>query len=213
MPIEGPIVWEYVKLSFKRGLPEILLMIGLTLTFFNMNFLNDNLLQWIIFSILMLGFIDIFIKIFMKLYKFIYIEATIVKMEKKWIENNYDSHRNEINGNGHKTEDTTMQDLIAGFGKESLSAIKTTLTQRALTADSRKKRKYIKKQVKVINKKLELLKNQSAGDILADICAEKAVNGKAMIEDGVRILNDVLPHADPEAIHKKEEKKKAAKSS
>lgn len=177
-----------------------------------MNFLNDTFLQGIIFAILMLGFVDIFIKIFMKLYKFIHIEKTIVKMEKKWIEANYPTYRAELTYR-HTSEDTTMQDLIAGFGKESLSAIKITLTQRALTVDSRKKQKYIKKQVKIINRKLEALKKQSAGDILADICAEKAVNGKTMIEDGVKILNDVLPHAKPEAIRKKEEKKKAAKSS
>ena len=133
-------------------------------------------------------------------------------MEKKWIEENYTVYRAEMNFK-HTSEDTTMQELLAGFGKESLSAIKTTLTQRALTADSRKKRKYIKKQVKVINKKLEALKRQTAGDILADICAEKAVNGKDMIETGVKILTDVLAHAEPEAIQAKEEKKKAAKSS
>ena len=112
---------------------------------------------------------------------------------------------------GKMQKDTTMQELLEGFGKESLKAIRATLKERAIGAESKKKKRFINKQIKEINKKLTILKRQGAADLLADICAEKAVNGKMMIETGVDILTNSLKRTEVEQVQEKEEKKKKKK--
>ena len=175
--------------------------------------------RWVVVASLLISFIDVIIKISIKLWKFTNIELVILKMEKKYIEKNYDIYRVDISKK-QAIRDTTMQELLTGMGLESLNGIRVKLAERAVVSETKKKKKYIRKQLKEIDQKIEALKqDENAHLVLAEICAEKAVNGKELVEQGVDMLTAFIPKADPKKVQaeeikrQKKKKKKGEKSS
>jgi len=196
---------------FRKGLPEVLLMIILVLVFFQLDLITNNMVRGVVVSTLMISFADIVIKIVMKLWKFINIELIIIRMEKKYIAENYKSYRENLS-QSQNIRDTTMQELIAGLGLESLGAIRKRLAERAMSSGTKKKKKYLSRQIKEVEKKISKLKvAEKAGDVLAEVLSEKAVDGKELIEKGVKILNEALPKADAAKVQEIEKKRKKNK--